>query len=193
MYCMNNKCYRPPGVHSSLPHQDRRRPHHPDPRRIHRLHQQPDCQQHHKRTAHGNHIFFTGNRIQTCPSAEPPSTRPLGSSSSSPTPPSRTSPSRPASTSSTPSWPSLRWGYYSGIYIHSGLSNDKTLLTSESPPLQDSDCDGDLECLGGTDDGGNCGLGSVVSISGACSTQYFLYVTGFDSEGGAFTLESLCA
>ncbi len=58
--------------------------------------------------------------------------------------------------------------------------------------FEDSDCDGDLECLDGADDRGNCGLGTVINITGACSTQYFLYVTGFGSAGGDFQLDAYC-
>ena len=59
--------------------------------------------------------------------------------------------------------------------------------------MQDSDCDGDLECVSGNDDFGGCGLGSAVNVSIACSTRYYLYVTaGDNSSGGTFTLEAEC-
>ena len=55
---------------------------------------------------------------------------------------------------------------------------------------QDSDCDGDLECLNGNDD--SCGLSSEVLIDPICSPQYFVYVTGFGSASGSFTLDAAC-
>ncbi len=52
-------------------------------------------------------------------------------------------------------------------------------------------CNG-LVCVDGNDDG-SCGLQSDITVSTVAGTDYYVYVTGFGSASGDFTLTSSCA
>ena len=53
---------------------------------------------------------------------------------------------------------------------------------------QDSDCNGDLECVDGIDD--SCpGLLSRITVGPVVNSLLYVYVTGFSSRNGTFTLD----
>ncbi len=58
--------------------------------------------------------------------------------------------------------------------------------------VQDSDGDGDLECLFANDDFCALGSGGTVNVGAGGPSRYYLYVTGFGTQSGFATLEASC-
>ena len=53
------------------------------------------------------------------------------------------------------------------------------------------DCTG-ITCVVGTDDGGPCGVQSEVEFQSTAGVTYYIYVTGFSTSTGDYTLELTC-
>ncbi|MBK6883650.1 MAG: T9SS type A sorting domain-containing protein [Flavobacteriales bacterium] len=82
-------------------------------------------------------------------------------------------------------------------YTFEGTGDALTLSTCEGP-LFDTKINvyagtcGELSCVTGNDDGGDCGTGSTIAFPSAIGTTYFILVQGYDGAVGEFQLAASC-